>query len=88
MFIALGIQHAMRMCHIVICGLSGPTMFFSTLFHKSHDFRVGGNVPGYKMCVLIFSSIILSEIFLTLKRITRDDIINVRKFSCIFVRFW
>jgi len=27
-FVALGIQHAMRMRHIVICGLSGCTLFF------------------------------------------------------------
>ena len=27
-FVALGIQHAMRMRHIVICGLSGCRVFF------------------------------------------------------------
>jgi hypothetical protein len=27
-FVALGIQHAMRMRHIIVCGLSGCTMFF------------------------------------------------------------
>jgi len=26
--VALIIQHAMHMCHIVICGLSGPSSFF------------------------------------------------------------
>jgi hypothetical protein len=35
-FVALGIQHAMRMCRIVICDLSGYTIFLS---HKQHDFR-------------------------------------------------
>jgi len=28
-FVALGFQHAMRMRHIVICGLSGYTKFFN-----------------------------------------------------------
>ena len=27
-YVALGILYAMRMCHIVMCSLSGPTVFF------------------------------------------------------------
>jgi hypothetical protein len=40
MFVALGIQHAICMRHIVICGLPGSTKFFShyllngTIFEK------------------------------------------------------
>jgi len=31
MFAALGIQHAMRMGHVVFCGLSGCTKLFYTI---------------------------------------------------------
>jgi hypothetical protein len=51
--VALGIQHAMHMRHIVICDLSGSTVF-STVSHKRHDFRK--KVTEHKMCVLIFST--------------------------------
>jgi hypothetical protein len=51
-FVALRIQQAMRMLHIVICGM--PTLrYFSTLSHKRYDFRE--TITGHKMCVLIFS---------------------------------
>jgi hypothetical protein len=36
--VALVMQHAMLMRHIVICGLSA-LQYFSTLFHKRHNYR-------------------------------------------------
>jgi len=87
-FVALGIQHATRMCHIANCGLPRSTIIFPTLSHKRHDFREKGT--EYKMCVLIFCTA-LSETFLTLRRTERDMIANVYRSSCkvrvIVVRF-
>jgi len=37
--VALGIQHAMRMSHIVVCDLPNSTIYFSALSHKRRDFR-------------------------------------------------
>ena len=48
-FVALGIQHAVRMRHIVICVLSGCTVFFIL----RHNFRKK-KVTEHKMCVSIF----------------------------------
>jgi len=48
MYVALVIEHAKSMRHVVICGLSGCTCF-SKLSHKWHDF--GGNkVTELKIC--------------------------------------
>jgi len=53
-FVALGIQHATHMRHIIICDLHHSTIFFShylingTILEKT--------VAEHKMCVLIFST--------------------------------
>ena len=53
-FVALRIQHAMRMRHIVMCWPALLYNIFPTLSHKWYDFRK--KVTEHKMCVLIFST--------------------------------
>jgi len=75
--VALGIQHAMRIRHAVICALPGSIKFFSrglinsTIFHKS-----------YLITCVLLSLQLLSETFLILRRNERDLIKNVHRSSC------
>jgi hypothetical protein len=51
--VALVIQHAERMGHIILSSISFPAVQnLSTLFHKMRDFR--DNLIAHKTCVLIF----------------------------------
>jgi hypothetical protein len=77
--IALVIYHAMRMRCIILTSVACLAVpYLSTLSHKRHGFRE--NVTEQKMCVLIFSTI-LSQIFLILRRIQRDIVINLNRSS-------
>jgi hypothetical protein len=50
-FVGLGVQHAVRMSHIVIFGLPGCTIFFHIV---SYTADIRENFIEHKMCVLIF----------------------------------
>ena len=79
MCVALGIQHAMRIRHIVICGFPGSNILSHylinvTIFEKKKAVK-------HKMCVLIFSTTLPAK-FLILRRTERDMIKNVYWTSC------
>jgi len=54
-FVDLIIEHAMRMGHIVSCGLP-DLKYLYTLSHTRHDFRGKKKVTEHKLCVLISST--------------------------------
>ena len=60
-FAALGIQHAMYMCRIILLSVACPDLhYFSTLSHKRYEFFK--KVIEHKMRVLIFSTTFLRNI--------------------------
>jgi len=77
MFVALVLQHAMRMRRIVICG---PPLY-NTLQHYLITVTVLGTNAENKTCVWIFSTF-LSETFLILRRNKRDMMKNVPILEC------
>jgi hypothetical protein len=78
-FVAVGIQHATRMRHIVVCVLPGCA-YLTTLPHKRHEFR--RTVIVYKMCVMIFYATLVWTISHFKKNGERDMIKNVHWSSC------
>jgi len=88
-FVALGIQHAMRTPRVVTCGLVRLYNIFRQYLIKGTIFEKKIFV-GHKMYFSIFSTI-LSEIFFILRKIKRDTIKDIRRSLCkvpaVLVRF-
>jgi hypothetical protein len=70
-FVALDIQHVMRIRHIVNCCLPGSTIFYHIIYYTARF--SGKKIIEHKMCILVFLPV-LSETFLVLSRIQRDVI--------------
>jgi len=66
-FVALGIQYAMRIRHIVICGLPRSKIFFPHFLINGSIFRKK-KVTEHNMCILIFSTAVVWNISYSKKK--------------------
>jgi hypothetical protein len=89
-FLASGIKHAMRMHHIVFCGLPDSTIFFHTVpytvrFSKEEEKKNGKKVIEHKMRVLIFTVTFVWNISHSKKKWARYDkkrILGITLITC------
>ena len=84
MSVAIGIQHAMRMRHVVIRSLFGSIIFL-ILSHKWYCFREKKSYLTWNVCFDFFLQV-LSETFIILRRTERDIIINIQGDQNVSVR--
>jgi hypothetical protein len=87
-FVALVIQHAFRVLHIVICDLSGPKLFLYILSQRT---RFSKKKLLNSKCVFQVSLQLSAATFLIIKRTERNTIYNAYwypyKVFLILVRF-
>jgi len=81
-FVVFGIQHAMRKCHVVICGLPGSEIFFHIISQRARFF-FKKSYWTQKVC-FCFSLQLLSETFFIL--IIQHHMI-LKMYSCIRVNW-
>jgi hypothetical protein len=70
-FVAFGIQHAMRLRHRIICDLSGSTIFFHTVSLTARFCKK--KVIEHEIIVLIYSTTFEGNIFHSKKKRARYD---------------
>ena len=83
-FVALGIELAMRLRHIAICGLPGGTIFFHVISYAARFSKK--KVMEYKTCVLILSTTLVLNMFYSKNcvRYNQNCILTVMQNSCYF----
>jgi len=72
--VTLTLQHAMGMCHIVICGAPRCTIFFHII---SQTARFSGKKTLLNTKCVLFPLQLLPETWLILRRTERDMITNI-----------
>ena len=94
-FVALDIQQAKCMRHIVICGLSGSTNFFPHYLINGTIYGRKKKVTEYEMCVLILSTTFVWNISHSQKKWARYDQTRIlvfmysTRYSCqMFKKTW
>jgi hypothetical protein len=80
MCVALVIQHELRVGRIILSSVACLLLpYFPTLSHNGTIIRNGGKLLDTK-CAFWFPLQLSSEVFLILRRIQRDTIINVHRY--------
>ena len=80
MSVALVVQHAKRMCHIMLSFVPSLTLPYFSTSHKWHDSLE--KITELKMCVFIFSTTFIQNVSLY-----KNNSIRYHKFMCLHVKY-